>query len=133
MSASLNHCKKMGAESGRRFLKQPAAKLELVIIVKHISLNPIYWHGCALHWPKGTPNSYRCFSFTSIECLVFAKHTTACITGPHRFLDNILTGEFTLIYSDVHDKWRHDRRTWVMLLCLTLDLIWKHINAESWA
>ena len=31
MSASLNHCKKMGAEPGRRFLKQPAAKLELVI------------------------------------------------------------------------------------------------------
>jgi len=33
MSASLNHCKKTGAEPGRRFLKQPAAKLEPVIIV----------------------------------------------------------------------------------------------------
>jgi len=33
MSASLNHCKKMG-ELGRRFLKQPAAKLEPVIVVK---------------------------------------------------------------------------------------------------
>jgi len=28
----LNHCKEMGAEPGRRFLKQPAAKLEPVII-----------------------------------------------------------------------------------------------------
>jgi len=33
MSASLNHCKKMGAELGRRFLKQPATKLEPVIVV----------------------------------------------------------------------------------------------------
>jgi len=33
MSASLKHCKKMGAEPGRRFLKQPAAKLEPVIVV----------------------------------------------------------------------------------------------------
>jgi len=37
MSASLNHCKKIGAEPGRRFLKQPAAKLESVIVVY------IYW------------------------------------------------------------------------------------------
>jgi len=33
MIASLNHCKKMGAEPGRRFLKQRAAKLEPVIVV----------------------------------------------------------------------------------------------------
>ena len=33
MSASLNHCKKMGAEPGRRFLKESAAKLEPVIVV----------------------------------------------------------------------------------------------------
>jgi len=33
MTASLNHCKKMGAEPGRRFLTQPAAKLEPVIVV----------------------------------------------------------------------------------------------------
>jgi len=33
MSASLNYCKKMGAEPGRRFLKQPAAKLKSVIVV----------------------------------------------------------------------------------------------------
>jgi len=31
------HCKKMGAEPGRRFLKQPTAKLEPVIVV-HIKL-----------------------------------------------------------------------------------------------
>jgi len=31
ISASLNHCKKKGAEPGRRFLKQPVAKLEPVI------------------------------------------------------------------------------------------------------
>jgi len=37
MSASLNHCKKMGAEPGRRFLKRPAAKLEPVIVVY------VYW------------------------------------------------------------------------------------------
>jgi len=37
MSASLNHCKKMGAEPGRRFPKQPAAKLESVIVVY------VYW------------------------------------------------------------------------------------------
>jgi len=29
----LNHCKEMGAEPGRRFLIQPAAKLEPVIVV----------------------------------------------------------------------------------------------------
>jgi len=34
MSASLNHCKKMGVEPGRRFLTQPAAKLEPVIVVE---------------------------------------------------------------------------------------------------
>jgi len=33
ISASLNHCKKMGVEPGRRFLKQLAAKLESVIVV----------------------------------------------------------------------------------------------------
>jgi len=33
ISTSLNHCKEMGAEPGRRFLKQPAAKLEPVIVV----------------------------------------------------------------------------------------------------
>jgi len=33
MSKSFNHCKKMGAEPGRRFVKQPAAKLESVIVV----------------------------------------------------------------------------------------------------
>jgi len=33
MSASLNHCKMMGAEPGRRFLKQSATKLEPVIVV----------------------------------------------------------------------------------------------------
>jgi len=32
-SASLNHCTKMGAEPGRRFLKQLAAKLERIIVV----------------------------------------------------------------------------------------------------
>ena len=32
MGASLNHCKKMGAEPGRRFLKQWAAKLEPIIV-----------------------------------------------------------------------------------------------------
>jgi len=32
MGASLNRCKKMGAEPGRRFLKQRAAKLESVIV-----------------------------------------------------------------------------------------------------
>ena len=37
MSASLNHCKKMGAEPGRRFLKQPTAKLEPVNVVY------VYW------------------------------------------------------------------------------------------
>jgi len=37
MSASLNHCRKMGAEPGRRFLKQPAAKLEPVNVVY------VYW------------------------------------------------------------------------------------------
>jgi len=33
MSASLNHCKTMGAEPSRRFPKQRAAKLEPVIVV----------------------------------------------------------------------------------------------------
>jgi len=37
MSASLHHCKKIGAEPGRRFLKQSAAKLEPVNIVY------VYW------------------------------------------------------------------------------------------
>jgi len=32
ISTSLNHCKEMGVEPGRRFLKQPAAKLEPVIV-----------------------------------------------------------------------------------------------------
>jgi len=32
MNASLNHCN-MEAEPGRKFLKQPAAKLEPVIVV----------------------------------------------------------------------------------------------------
>jgi len=32
ISTILNHCKEMGAEPGRRFLKQPAAKLEPVIV-----------------------------------------------------------------------------------------------------
>jgi len=34
---SLNHCKKMGADPGRRFLKQPALKLEPVIVDIQIS------------------------------------------------------------------------------------------------
>jgi len=29
---SLNHCKEMGAEPGRRFLKHPVGKLEPVIV-----------------------------------------------------------------------------------------------------
>ena len=36
ISTSLNHCKKMGAGPGRRFLKRPAAKLEPVIVVHQI-------------------------------------------------------------------------------------------------
>jgi len=32
ISTSLNHCKEMGVEPGRRFLKQPVAKLEPVIV-----------------------------------------------------------------------------------------------------
>jgi len=28
----VNHCKEMGAKPGRRLLKQPAAKLEFVIV-----------------------------------------------------------------------------------------------------
>jgi len=32
MGASLNHCMKMGAGPGRRFLKQRAAKLDPVIV-----------------------------------------------------------------------------------------------------
>jgi len=32
MGASLNHCKKMGAEPGRRFLKHRAAKPEPVVV-----------------------------------------------------------------------------------------------------
>jgi len=35
ISTSLNHCKEMGAEPGRRFLKQPAAKLEPVIVLEY--------------------------------------------------------------------------------------------------
>jgi len=46
MSASLNHCKKMGAESGRRFLKKPAANQEPVIVViqdkKSLSVSFLY-------------------------------------------------------------------------------------------
>jgi len=37
MSASLNHYKKMRAEPCRRFLKQPAAKLEPVIVALIVS------------------------------------------------------------------------------------------------
>jgi len=37
MSASLNHCKKMGAEPGMGFLKQSTAKLVPVIVVY------VYW------------------------------------------------------------------------------------------
>ena len=33
ISTSLNHCKVMGAEPGRRFLKQPVAKLERAIVI----------------------------------------------------------------------------------------------------
>ena len=33
ISTSLNHCKRMGAEPGRRFLKQPAAKLEPALLL----------------------------------------------------------------------------------------------------
>jgi len=36
----LNHCKEMGAERGRRFLIQPAAKLEPVIV----ATGPFPWH-----------------------------------------------------------------------------------------
>jgi len=36
MGASLNDCKKMGAELGMRFLKQRAAKLEPVIVVNKL-------------------------------------------------------------------------------------------------
>jgi len=50
MCASFKHWKKMGAELGRRFLKQPAAKLEPVIvgIQKKKKLSPsaffiVYW------------------------------------------------------------------------------------------
>jgi len=32
INTSLNNCKEMGAEPGRRFLKQPVAKLEPVIV-----------------------------------------------------------------------------------------------------
>jgi len=40
----LNHCKEMGAEPGRRFLKQPAAKLEPVIVAfDKESSNPSRW------------------------------------------------------------------------------------------
>jgi len=46
MSASLNHCKKMGAEPGRGFLKQPAAKLEPVIAVY------VYWQTCFYYLPQ---------------------------------------------------------------------------------
>jgi len=33
MGASLNHCKKMEAEAGKRFLKQRAANIEPVIVI----------------------------------------------------------------------------------------------------
>jgi len=42
MGRSLNDCKKMEAEAGRRFLKQLAAKLELVIVVFFLLLHLCY-------------------------------------------------------------------------------------------
>jgi len=45
ISTSLNHCEKMGAEPGRRFLKQPAAKLEPVIVVKSCDKRIVMLHG----------------------------------------------------------------------------------------
>jgi len=42
MGISLNDCKKMEAEAGRRFLKQLAAKLELVIVVFFLLLHLCY-------------------------------------------------------------------------------------------
>ena len=48
ISTGLNHCKEMGAEPGRRFLKQPAEKLEPVIVAvmryyTMIVLTLTYW------------------------------------------------------------------------------------------
>jgi len=45
-SGSLNHCKKMVAEPGRRFLRQPAAKLEPVIVVY------VYWWTYLYYLPQ---------------------------------------------------------------------------------
>jgi len=50
MSTSLNHCKKMRAEPGRRFLTQPAAKLEPVI------LDHNFWSRNASKTVKGSKN-----------------------------------------------------------------------------
>jgi len=52
ISASLNNCKKMGAEPDMRFLKQPAAKLVPVIVVnqavcKSIAPLPIALESCS--------------------------------------------------------------------------------------
>ena len=60
ISASLNHCKGTGAEPGRRFLKQPATKLETVIVdninvtndcENLVLLQPLCWRctKCTVH------------------------------------------------------------------------------------
>jgi len=41
----LNHCKEMGAEPDRRFLKQPAEKLKAVFVVHHLN----HWNYLDVH------------------------------------------------------------------------------------
>jgi len=59
MSASLNHCKKMGAVPGRRFLKQPATTLEPVIVILscckqiwRVERAALLWSAQGDTWPR---------------------------------------------------------------------------------
>jgi len=77
---SLNHCKEMGAEPGRRFLKQPAAKLEPVIATFGLST---FITSQSMFIPMNTvlkrylacPTFSKCQPYSNESCLSIRTYT----------------------------------------------------------
>jgi len=75
ISTSLNHCKEMGAEPGRRSLKMPAEKLgPVIVVVTHISRCPVQLNNGA-----GAPFHYLwCFSVSPIVTTKTQRNSRFC-------------------------------------------------------
>jgi len=121
ISTSLNHCKEMGAQQGRRSLRMPAEKLGPVIVgntcyCTYLHSSNYSWLGQPVFWPKNLnfwvynikiltvswPINFMCLQLQTNSVLGVEVHSEAYSCTPCFELKKNCCLNLALIYLKVH-------------------------------